>query len=568
MKHLTTILCLFFLLNCNAQNTTNQLDSLRQDSIVKAKAKQTEESIIDLKRRLKDLESEKKIYDTFFDKIEGITAVFSKYLGYLSFFLTVITAFILIFQFIFTNRESKAMKEMQAYVNSNIDKTSKFIETYGNLIEIKADSDSVIDKLKEINAKEEKRLNSIRKIQIDLNSKAVRLIESVFKAKYSSTFFNGADLGKFSSFFVEARAHLSQANYDDEVQQNFSGAIYFVMGLDQFLKNQPVDTEKYLQIAKEKTAKFLDPNVEEEVLKEIYANSNLSDFQKYGGRFEWHKKLDNKCNFYLGLINYKQGRFDPLAIKYFSEAIKQSSDDIDSTFYLFQAKYWNLTNQNLTAQNIIELVRKLEEKVNEIIENQKSANSEYIHKIKLHTKIGDFCRVNIHDTDFRELHMIALQNYKKGADLIENHIFRKEENTEHFSKIIPINYFGFARTLELYPEESESLGIESDELYAKAGKSADIAVGSIENKETQYILRYIQAYCLGKLEEYDDACESIDDALDAFRTYYGHTEYHCYSPISNSMDAKSTINLEIQQYRRELIESKSQNNNNRKPSKT
>ena len=221
MKYLVMVLLLSFFgfVHCNAQTVPSAVDSVLLDSLVKS----NQERAI-LKDRLEKIEFKGQVYDKFFDKLEGMTSSFSTHLTFLSVFLAIISSVMLIFQILASRRDNKVMEEMResylrsmsaqdsnnekllSYVTTNIDKTSKFIETYESLIAIRDSSQKFNERIKLMEEREKELLKSSIERQRDINSKAVRLMESVFKAQYSSSFFTNSDLRNFDNFYIRANA--------------------------------------------------------------------------------------------------------------------------------------------------------------------------------------------------------------------------------------------------------------------------------------------------------------------------------------------------------------------------
>jgi tetratricopeptide (TPR) repeat protein len=520
----------------------------------------------EVEERIAYLEQEGKVYDKFFDKLEGMTSSFSTYLAWLSIFLAFVSAVMLVFQIAATRRDSKAMEDMRSsyiasmkaqednnkklldFVTINIQKTSDFIGSYENLIKIKQASEEVNNRIALIDKKEKERIDYLIIIQKKLNGKALRLMESVFKVSYGSTFFDNSELKKFDSFFIEANTHYALVNENPVVEKYWNGSIDFIMGLSQFLSNQPIDTEKNLKSAIEKIAELekSPPTVED--MEILFPDSDL--YSKHGGKENWNKKLKNKCNFYLGLMTYRQGRFKD-STKYFMDSLSDFPNDIDSIFYLFQARYWgNQFNNKLSI-----LIEDITTEITNAIQMQTELDRDEAIMInaRLLTKIGDFCLNITKSATTDKSPKDSTLYYNEGYRLIQEVNGNLQNIPKRLSQVVPLNYFGFAKSVQKSESNETNPKLTHTDLYRQAKLSALWVIGSIENKETRYILRYIVSYCHEQLGESEDAIKTIDLAIEDFKEYYAHVDYFGYSPISNTMQSKSNLENEILEYRKSLL---------------
>lgn len=510
--------------------------------------------------------SEKNVLnDNFFGSLEGLHSTYAYHLTWFSVILTVLAGFSIVFQFVATKRENDALKDLKnTFIESthsqqgnndkliekvvkNIEATTGFIEAYQSMIDMRAESKNIKDAVNLLQKEEEMRKKKVVEEQKAINAKAIRLMDIVFSSKYGSSYFNSRDIKSFEEFYIQVNSYLPDISKYPDIEMLCNGNVYFIMGLSNFLSNQTKDANKYLNLAKARFDRLTTSDIsayDEEILYFGMPFDIRNDRKN-----NWDKKSLNKTNFYLGVNQYKQGEF--MSSKtYFDEAIKNSPNDIDAVFFLFQSKYWGKDFNSLAA-----LVKEFDNLTNETLNKNIEVDSPSRKMIisRLETKIGDFCSHNSKEDRFDIGKIDALDHYKIGFQLIQEVNGTLSNIPKIFGQIVPMNYYGFANSIQGKSIKINEREYNAQDLYSEAEKAAIWMIQSIDNQETKYILQYIAADCLFKRFAFKDALQCIDLAIDRFKSYYPSGNNKAYSPIKNLMFSKGELEEELIDFRKQIL---------------
>ncbi|MEQ1746073.1 MAG: hypothetical protein ABMA02_11645 [Saprospiraceae bacterium] len=498
-----------------------------------------------LERRVKEIIATERLpYDRFFTSLEGMNGTYSqqfdKFLG----LFTCLGLVFLVFQIQLGSQENKRMNEVNDAYKASIERTTAFIGSYEQLIKLKETAQEIEEK----RALEERRFQKFRSDrQTYLNAKAMRLVATgVFNVNYGSTFFGGDTVKMFKNFFVEANALISSFSEDEESKKYWNGDIEFLLGLDQFLEQQPVDTALHLSNAIEKTTGFLNTPPTVGLSEVLFPETkHLAD---NGGVEGWNNKLRSICYFYQGQNQYRLNELnDSQAVNSFECALKFNPAFIDAIFMMFQAKLWNNGFVTPGALTLIDEMKGALESAIEKISNLESGTKMAI-QARMFMKFGDFCMV-----DNKEI-STALTHYHESYKLIQQ---LGKDLPEGYAQVAPMCYFRFAHSLgiaklKIYDKLDKQI------LFEMAEKECNLIAQSITNPETRYILFYMLAHCQKELDrDLSTILRSIDEAFKSFEEYCSHLKFHGYSPISNSMLTKTQIEHEMKAFRKLILESRS-----------
>jgi tetratricopeptide (TPR) repeat protein len=543
--------------------------------------------------RVRAMEQKGEVYEQFFEKLDGITSAFSTYMGLLSVFLGLISFVMLGFQIWVTRRDNKVIDEMnkshqksiQLYDGSNqklvqvidemrknyqesmksqeegnnklmdavirnTNKTTHFIASYENLIAIKTTSEGLNKEIQQI--KDEK--EAIAKVQkdkiIELNGKAMRLAEKVFKANYSSTFFSGSEDNAFKSFYIEVAPYISLTESNKNLEQDWNADVYFIIALYYLLNVEPVDAKRYFDKAYKRVTNFV--NSSPKNTDALFPEEKV--YKPYGGIDNWNKILKSKCAFYAGLRYYRLGEFDS-AIPEFETAFKDFKNEIDPQFFYFQSQYWaekKIDDFKGTMKKMTALSETIES------DSQKDERAKKMALARLYKKIGDFylpSKVDdrlpskIDDRYAAEKSLQkALEYYKNAYDLIQD--VNGELQNIPGGHLAPMVYFALGKTLK---DAGESWKETPDDLLKKSIFTCNQVIGNVKNPETKYILYYTLAYCQHELNLDGDAKYNITFALVELDRFCSNSNYYGYSPVKNIMLRSDQLREELNTFRRELV---------------
>ncbi|MFN0213534.1 MAG: tetratricopeptide repeat protein [Saprospiraceae bacterium] len=510
--------------------------------------------------------NENKPYDRFFDGLDGMSTTMSYSLGGISILFGIISLVLLGLQVVTTRREQKKMDEMNKFfqdsirsqtdennkllkaVIENVDKTTSFIGSYQQLILIKESAEQIRKKQKLAKQKKKKEL---RKRQTDLNGEAMRLLEDVFSANYSSTLFSESEKDSFR-LFAQKWAGLEE-DIDLEVKYSNNGA-YFLCGLHLFLINQPKNAAEYLlksiEVSDRLASDFTKISAGE--IADIFPQ-NTESYKKYEQE-GWVKKVRSYAAFYLGRTHYLQGKYTE-SIRSFDRVLADFPNEIDAIFYKFQAIFWRDEFGSLS-----ELQNEFTGLVNSAITHKSgefSTAAQAMLLARLNMKLGDFC---MHSNPVGD-------KYDRGIPDALSFYFNAYEEIlglegaipEGYSPIEPMVNFNFGKAIKLANEKNLPLpakipkGIDYLTLFDRARKLIKLIGIEIENKETLYILQYMLSKCQEELDNLGEAEKAIDEAFKAFSAYCSHHKYRGYSPIVNSMLPQDKLKSEILAHRESII---------------
>lgn len=440
-------------------------------------------------------------------------------------------------------RQEESSRKLLDSVVQNIDQTTKFIESYTNLMEIQKDAASIREELERFKRQEGERHQTILDHQKEKNAKAMRLIKTVFKANFGASFFNNFDRGKFHGFFVEMSPHLVSLESGDEMEMNWNADVYFLIGLNHFLDGQSRDAEKYLEKAISKADGFIKNPPENTGI--LFPERDL--LAEHGGVDGWNKMLHSKCAFYSGVNHYRLGRFT-LATKEFEKAIQYAPKEREPQFLLYQSRYWDRAFDHLPAamQEMASLSKMIES------DGQKDEKTKKMLLARLYKKIGDFYLPSEKDDRYvaeKDLKK-ALEWYEKAYNLVQEVNGDLQNIPQGHTQFVPMVYFALGKALKSAgkskPKSPESLFKETETLCEQV-------IPDIQNPETRYILYYTLAYCQHQLGRHREAGFSIANALVELDRFCSNPNYYGYSPINNIMLPSHELKNELNAFKQELF---------------
>jgi tetratricopeptide (TPR) repeat protein len=577
------LISLFFGCNSRGANGSQDRSTVKKDTVY---VSVQDASRLDsfLLHKVTTLEQEGGVYKEFFEKLDGVTSVFSTFMEWVAVLVGIISVIIIGFQTLAFRRDERILKDMresqqrsfdlyeessrkllrvidemrdnyresiesQEQSNSrlmdavirNTGKTTDFIASYENLIAIKTTSEGLNKEIQQIKDEKEAIARAQKAKIVELNGKAMRLTESVFKSNFSSTFFGDYEDKAFNAFYIEIAPYISLTESNKELEKNWNADVYFIMGLNFFLNKQSKDADIYLKKSFERVEGFVKSQPENSDV--LFPERKL--YESYGGNDGWNKLLKSKCAFYAGLNHYRLGEFIP-AIPKFEEAFKDFPDEIDPQFFYYQSQYWakKLDNFAKSVEKMAALSNIIES------DSQKDERTKKMALARLYKKIGDFYLPSLIDDRYAKEKNLqdALKHYKNAYEVFQG--VNWELQNIPGSQLVPMVYFSLGKALK---DASESWKESPDDLFKKSIFTCNQVIGNVKNPETKYILFYTLAYCQHQLGLVEGAKYSITFALIELEIFCSNLNYFGYSPVNNSMLPAQQLREELNAFKLEIF---------------
>lgn len=518
-----------------------------------------------LAKRLQTLEEERgradKIFDKFFDSIEGIISPYSLIFTVISIVFTLISIALLVLQVLVTRRDNRIMDELRKnYEDSirkqdennskllnavvgNINQTTTFIGSYDSLLKLQEDAKKIQDRLNDFEQREKDHKKAFEEIQKDKNGKAMRLIEGALKANFGSTYFSNYDLPKFNSFVIEVTPYLATMGEGDQAS-DWNGDVFFVLGLNQFLSGQARDAEKYFATAIKKIEGFLKETPSD--LAVLFPEKDR--YAEYGGIEGWNRILLGKCLFYMGLNHYRLGKF-ALAAEEFGKGLQHSPNDFDINFLIFQSKYWGRLFGRLP--DALEQMERLEKDIQNL--SAKDEKSKRMILARLYKKIGDFYLPSALDDRYKQDKSPekALFYYEKAYGVVQDLNGELKNVPREYSHIVPMVYFSLGKALM---EAGMTTPQNPMHLFGETERICEQVIVNIKNPETRYILYYTMSYCCHLQGQNREAGYNIALALTEMDNFCANPDFYGYSPINNIMLPSPELRDELNAFKLKLFQ--------------